>query len=183
MSAFVVHPSVIDRIITHTLNETDRNDGRFWRLRILENAGYDGRSTEGLKHLARNLHAMNVAAVSQRYTDSPMDDLPGAGIVYDPRFVPVQGDLAARCQYYMDLRCLIYQCSEGEVPEWPLYKALEQIANSVASEIVHSLPEYDRARWDWDGSPPRNCPKCGDIFESHELMRRHFTATHVWVSA
>lgn len=182
MSAFVVSPAVIDRIISSLYNETDRDYGRTWRLRILETAGYDGRTVEGIKTLARDLHAMNVAAVSQRYPDDPMDDLPGAGVVYEPRFVPPARDLDDRCQFLMDLKCLVYQCSEGDVPTWPLYKALQDLTDSVATSIAVSLPGYDKARWDWDGSPPRECPKCRNIFDSHEAMREHFRGVHVLVN-
>src|SRR3990167_7287734 len=115
MSAFVVTPGVINRILTSILNETDRDRGRTYRQNILEEAGYDARDVESVKQFGRDLFAMNIAAVRNRYPDDAMDDLPGSGITYEPRFPAIMGGLVARCQYLMDLHCLKYQCSEGDV--------------------------------------------------------------------
>ena len=148
MSAFIVDHNVINRIITSIANETDRNRGRTYRQGILAEAGYDAQNYESVKQLGRDLHAMNVVAVRARYPDDTLDDLPGSGMFYEPRFVATLGGLRSRCQYLMDLHCLRYQCSEGTVPDWPLYKTLAEITYSVADSIATSLPEYEQARWD-----------------------------------
>jgi hypothetical protein len=51
-------------------------------------------------------------------------------------------------QAYKSLQCLSYQCCEGNVPDNPLYKLLEEIENAMARQIVSDLAEYDKAEWD-----------------------------------
>lgn len=40
-----------------------------------------------------------------------------------------------------------YQCSEGTVPERPLYLAFNDVKGIMACEIVRRLPAYDVAEW------------------------------------
>jgi hypothetical protein len=42
---------------------------------------------------------------------------------------------------------LLYQCSEGDVPEQSLFKALESIISSIANEIIQAMPDYEQAPW------------------------------------
>ena len=49
---------------------------------------------------------------------------------------------------FKSLGCLTYQCCEGNVPETELYRFLEDLENTIAREIVHSMPEFDKAEWD-----------------------------------
>ena len=45
------------------------------------------------------------------------------------------------------IRCLIYQCSEGKVPDSKLYKELEVMSGRLANVIVQNTHEYDGAPW------------------------------------
>jgi hypothetical protein len=51
-------------------------------------------------------------------------------------------------QQYKSLSCLIYQCSEGSVPETVLYQQMLRRKIDLACEIIGHLEEYDRADWD-----------------------------------
>jgi hypothetical protein len=91
--------------------------------------------------LARDMHDLNVDALGQRYGDRREDFAP---FVYqEPRIIMT--DVAL----HKGLRCWLYQCAEGDVPERDLYKELERLSDDLALDIVHSLPEYDTAAWDW----------------------------------
>ena len=46
------------------------------------------------------------------------------------------------------MRCLLYQCSEGDVPDKELYHRLEQRSNELARSIVSNLPEFNEAPWE-----------------------------------
>ena len=46
------------------------------------------------------------------------------------------------------LQCFLYQCTEGEQPLRPLYKALEEMKNNLAVYIVEQMQEYKDAKWD-----------------------------------
>ena len=48
---------------------------------------------------------------------------------------------------YKAAQCLRYQCSEGDVPEWTLYKGLNNIIECFANEIISNMPEYEAANW------------------------------------
>ena len=51
-------------------------------------------------------------------------------------------------QAYKSLRCWLYQCAEGDVPETSLlYATMSRISDMLAHEIVQNLPQYDRAAW------------------------------------
>jgi hypothetical protein len=43
--------------------------------------------------------------------------------------------------------CLRYQCFEGDVPETPLFKALDGLANALAYEVARKTEEYAKAEW------------------------------------
>jgi len=44
-------------------------------------------------------------------------------------------------------QCLLYQCSEGDVPEHPLFKALEEFIARLAKDYSESSTEYLAAKW------------------------------------
>ena len=96
--------------------------------------------------LGAALRDLNVRAVLQRYPDCSLErgDLPGPSPLLPYRYAPL---LVEPVQALKALRCLLYQCSEGDVPETPLYKALDDLSNRWALEIVSKLPAYDAARW------------------------------------
>lgn len=53
------------------------------------------------------------------------------------------------CQLLKSLRCLIYQCSQGSIPEKSLlYREMNERAVALANKIVAQLPDYDKAEWD-----------------------------------
>ena len=51
-------------------------------------------------------------------------------------------------QQYKSLSCLIYQCSEGTVPDTALYQQMLRRKIDLGCQIIGHLEEYDRADWD-----------------------------------
>ena len=43
--------------------------------------------------------------------------------------------------------CLTYQCSEGDVPDERLFKALREYERALNGLIVADMDEYDAAAW------------------------------------
>lgn len=84
------------------------------------------------------LFNLNAEAVNQRYDES--DPAPA----YKHKPLP----MLTVIQAYKSLACLDYQCSEGDVPNHPVYKALEAAQARLAHRIVSRLPQYDTAAWD-----------------------------------
>lgn len=125
MSAFFVSKEVIDDVVSLALLTTSVT-----------------RSPDEANQLGRALWAMNAEALNQRYDMEECDavglaemrDL-AAGYVFS-------NDLTTLAQRAKSARCLIYQCAEGNVPDTPLFKALEALTDRVGE------PEgYDKAEW------------------------------------
>lgn len=96
------------------------------------------RADEDLPALGQQLYEMNAAAVSQRYSEEPE---------------PVQFNYEWKLQYskgqqYLACCCLRYQCSEGDVPERPLYKQLVKVTDALAHEIARRDREVEASEWD-----------------------------------
>ena len=151
MSAFVIDTATMNRVVD-TL--TARGD---YGAILGEFAGIRTTDRDARTRIGRLLFTLNVEAVTQRYVDGREDDmdLPGptdcrsfpesySYVVRHRPFVERQTRLVAG---YKALRCLLYQCSEGDVPKTPLFKELQAAAAEVAHEIVSSLPQYEEAAW------------------------------------
>jgi hypothetical protein len=81
--------------------------------------------------LGQQLFAMNARAIKQRYGDD--EDV--SGYEYKPQRVYTPIERLKAC------RCLLYQCTEGDVPHEPLYLALAAHADKLASRIVATVPK------------------------------------------
>jgi hypothetical protein len=141
VSAFVVDDQTINRVLSHLSADEYRalvtaafGDGTLWRDRPTD------------ADLGAALRDLNVRAVLARYPDCSLeaDDLPGPSPLLPYAYAPI---LVGAHQALKSLHCLLYQCSEGDVPETPLYQALDGLSNRWAHEIVSKLPEYDQAVW------------------------------------
>ena len=149
MSAFVVEPRTINRILGY-LRESERA-GQFMgghSRRLLQSVEFDFLNRDDQANLGQAMYNMNVNAVSQRYPDDSLNSLPGTyhkeGVLdsYKVELVHVSA-----AQAYKSLQCWLYQCTEGNVTKNKLFQAFEKIAESLANEIVTSLPEYETAQW------------------------------------
>ena len=103
------------------------------------------RSLDSLNNIGRVLWHMNADALRQRYNLEGTDELAeykrhAAFYVY-----ALPKDLTT-AQMAKSVSCLVYQCSEGDVPEtWHSYKVLDGIDRAMGE------PEgYDEAQWDRD---------------------------------
>lgn len=138
MSAFVVSNPCIVRIVrflTKCVNSTGMDRSIADPVRALQ---YNLPDDE--RKLANDMLAMNNDAVNQRYRET------GGETKIPQRDFSTSEKLNA-VVVYKSLSCFIYQCSEGNVPERDLYKALEKVQTRLADYIVSELPEYDAAPW------------------------------------
>jgi len=93
--------------------------------------------------LGNELFQLNHDAVSHRY-----DDNETITSLYRHRSLMPAGGRAEKCQRLKAMQCLSYQCSEGNVPAQPLFKALEQAIDWLQYDIISNLAEYNAAQWD-----------------------------------
>ena len=84
------------------------------------------------------LYDLNEVAVNERYCD----DQQAPEYNYRPprKSHPVV--------LYKALQCLVYQCTESDVPRTELYQYLQLVLNSLARDIIQDLPSYREAEWD-----------------------------------
>ena len=139
MSAYVVDDETIVRIVTYF--QTDGSNHPIMRGRVyclLMDAGYIISDEQEARRLAKDLFDMNVTAVCQRYSDESPDNY-----AFDWVSVPIPSAVQA----VKSLDCYLYQCSEGNVPDQPLYKVVNQICGIICGGIVRASREYDKAEW------------------------------------
>ena len=146
MSAFVVEPKIISRVLSRL--DSKRDDSlRYTAERILNNIEF---SLDDLHGLGQAMYNLNVNAVGQRYPDSKgIDDLPGCysdGEHLD-KFTFVRQLSVPVIWAYKALQCWLYQCAEGNVTETKLYKAFREIQATMADSIIYHIPEYESAPW------------------------------------
>jgi hypothetical protein len=143
MSAFVVNDKTINDSIAFMETLTNNNS---WMLNPLSELGYDLSSRADRERLGKDLFNLNVDGVNERYGDNQAQ----AFRPLDFKFVDGISS-TKRLNIYQcikSLRCLLYQCSEGNVPEQNLFKALEEVVGRLDRHVVNSLPQYEKAEWD-----------------------------------
>lgn len=138
MSAYMVDNDTIGKIVGFLYSKTYKNDSRYtW---LLDDIGVKLTSRNKRKQFAKRLIAMNSRALYARYGDNGNYNI-------HTDFIPLMYPAVSSVQVYKTIRCYLYQCSEGNVPDEPLYKLMGEISDRLAHEIINSLPEYDKAKW------------------------------------
>jgi hypothetical protein len=138
MSAFMVNTNVMAKVVTAILLNLDTFDGESTHRTALLAAPTDAQREAGSK-IGRKLFLMNKRGLRERYGCSGDDQL--------PQFIFERWADATPVEQFKAIHCLLYQCSEGTVPNSPLYGELNRAAGELAQRIVQDLPEYDKASW------------------------------------
>lgn len=134
MSAFIVEKKTIDRIVTELA--TDR-EGQHYLAKIGELLNTDINTRQKWTYtLGQALWDMNVDAVDARYNEA------NKPLVYTFNF-----QVTRTLQAIKSLRCFLCQCSEGNVPERPLFKLMESYSRHLMYKVISDMPEYDQADW------------------------------------
>lgn len=139
MSAFVVEDKTINRIVSFFAL---MDAGGAWYVRQFKEIGYNLEEAKDQRNLAQAMFELNCRAVDQRYAKG----LARSEFHPEPfEFRLIFG--ASPIEIVKALRCWRYQCSEGDIPEHPLYKFMDGIIASMCETIVDKLPEYQEAYW------------------------------------
>lgn len=142
MSAFIVSDQTLQNIVRFLDLDVrfSNSSGCLGCLkRTLLKQGFNLEYPEHKDRLIKEMALLNRMGVNERYQEDEQE--------VDIRFVD---DYAPKLiQAYKSLGCFLYQCCEGDIPETnELYKMFEEIKNEMAHSIVHTLKEYDVAKWD-----------------------------------
>lgn len=117
-------------------------------VRCLNEIGID---REGL---GRDLWTLNASALEHRYGRSLKEFEAIISTYADPS--PSSNPF----QLLKSINCLIYQCSEGDVPETALFKQLETASEALSAKVGgadlsgNRDERYDEAEWDRETDEP-----------------------------
>lgn len=148
MSCFIVSNETLGRVVQAAATMDKHNHEYLGKA--FAKLGYDLAVDGG--RLAHDLFDLNVDAFCERY---PADSDSNSRTRYPediPEFeffqlLPGRLNRSALIQAHKSASCLSYQCSEGDVPERPLYKALEEFISDLESHLVASDPAWETALW------------------------------------
>lgn len=142
MSAFIVRNETVNGLIAY-IRWDDMSSRSYHRTRYtLQEYGFktDEASLRGLAH---EMMRLNIYGVDARYGEGQGMEMGGDCYQYNEA-EPNPGHLQA----LTNLQCLIYQCSEGDVTERPLYKMLLELERVIATDIVRIfVPKAEATVW------------------------------------
>lgn len=138
MSAFIVDDETINRIVTWI----ESNTGNSLGMEVKRTLNKFGISMEEelteftLSKMANSFLFLNKLGVDSRYDEKKE--------LHPMKFVRV---FDSDIQVLKSMHCLRYQCNEGNIPEQPAFKFLEELIEVLTAKIIDSLPEYEKAVW------------------------------------
>ena len=137
MSAFMVNTDVMTKVVTVIPQNTNQfSTIQIFRGRLVDNPLTDAQKAAGTQ-IGRKLFLMNRKALRARYGNGEH--------FFVPEFVFEKWADARPVEQFAAMRCLLYQCCEGKVPDSLLYGELNHAAGELAQRIVQDLPEYEKA--------------------------------------
>jgi hypothetical protein len=139
MSAFLVEDKTINTIVNWLIREQFYFSEIPQKLRTL---GFEPAVVAFAEALGQAMFQLNIKAVDARYGKGEAATFRKLDYRYhvtEP--VPL-------VQVVKSLRCWLYQCCEGDVPETELYQLFDDdIMLYLLNKIVTELPEYEVADW------------------------------------
>lgn len=140
MSAYIVENETINTILAFMKADSERNADIY---RSLENMNLVWTGRDAAWALGCMMLDLNIEAVRTRYSDDKADVL-----IAESEFEYANTLRPSRIQALKSLRCWLYQCTEGHIPEESdLFKAFETVSDNMAYHIVSKLPEFEAAVW------------------------------------
>lgn len=127
MSAYIVSDETINKILGYL---------EYCEYSEFKHAIRDGLGAVTQEELGGMMAQSNCDAVNSRYADS--NEVPTYTYRFKSALLP---------EAYKALKCLIYQFSEGDVPNSPIYKAMDRTSNLMAHRIAMMTPEVSAAKW------------------------------------
>lgn len=142
MSAFVVDDKTINGIVSWLNDAIQRQTDYSWCVRTLQKIGYKLDTELGCKRLAEEMFTLNCDSIEQRYGEGQAKEF--RPLDFQFRFIRTPNNYQA----LKSMRCLLYQCCEGDVPEQSdLYNALDKVSLELSYQLVTRSREYESAAW------------------------------------
>ena len=143
MSAFVVGDETINRVVDWLWR--DSVGSRKATTYALD--GYDLNVDGAAERLANDMFNLNVAGVNARYGPNEAEKFRPLDFQFSPSVKWGDSAVANACRALKALHCWQYQCSEGDIPETPLFKMFDEVDSAICHWIIDTMPEYESANW------------------------------------
>lgn len=141
MSAYIVEDETINKVVSYLYAKANcPNPSIHWESTKLFKMGFDLTSGPSCPELAHKMFNLNVAAVNEKYGKGEAEKFRPLDFQY--RFVP-----ATQIEVIKALLAWKYQCTEGQVPEFALYKAMVEVHCLLCIDFVEQTEEYEAAPW------------------------------------
>lgn len=138
MSAFIVQDSTINKILSYLSVHANKSGFSHVQHTVKEKWGYSLEKKHNLQALGQALLQLNRRAVNARYKEAEATE------AFTFRLGLTSLDLPSVIKA---VSCLKYQCSEGNIPEEPLYQLLVFLEHQLAMVFVHQSAAYGVAPW------------------------------------
>jgi len=149
MSSFVVSNKTINIIVGAIKSAKYRQPypRKLPELRYIDKYGdfLDGASDNPPK-LGEELVILNLAAFGDRYPDKSQTLSSEAEKIY--RYEDLSYDLPSAYAIHKAFSCFLYQCTEGKIPDNPLFIAIRAFMLELANITVSHSPEWESSPWD-----------------------------------
>jgi len=136
MSAFLVADKTIHKILTQVAQEIRQS--RWLKSKFEKELNVDFTNAQWQTQLGQKMWEVNQLSLGYRYGDEKV------ALTY--RFHPFP---CTPVQAFKALQCWLYQCMEGEIPEFSkLYTFFDKVlAPEWAELLIMRTPEYEKAEW------------------------------------
>ena len=136
MSAFLVEAQTINKIITQLDARIRQSD--WYKEKVEDELDVDFEDTDWETKLGQRMLDLNQLSLEQRYGEAKKE------LIYIFQTAP-----CSPIQAYKTMRCWLYQCAEGNIPETSkLFNAFDKVLGPAWAEfIIARTPEYDEAAW------------------------------------
>ena len=139
MSSYIVDNETINKVVSYLYAKAQGGDTSCVSLGLVK-MGFDLTDPLYTERLANAMFDLNVYAVKERYGEAEGEGFPLPAFIYV--FTP-----ATQIEVIKALECWRYQCTEGDIPESHLYKAMAQTHCLLCADYIHQLDEYEAAPW------------------------------------
>jgi hypothetical protein len=135
MSAHIVTDKTINIIVSYIRCKRAIDP---WFSNKLNDFFLENMPDKTLEDLAQAMLDLNTKAVDVRYKEKNEVE----------RIVYIEYWILNKFQVLKSIDCYLYQCSEGKIPETPLFKFIEYVQLFLLKEIARSNKQYEKAIWD-----------------------------------
>lgn len=142
MSSFIVKDETLNKVISFIYVKVMGD--HYFPLNVFIESPYNFENTQKmkdlkayLKKLMQDMHNLNVQAYKTRHKTNTSPEKMTFSV----------NSTIGVYQALKSLDCWLYQCSEGEIPKTPLYKAMTDFRNKICHHIITRTQEYDKEMW------------------------------------